>query len=146
MNKILVIAATLLLFIVSPAAFAKNCKKGQPCGNSCISWSKTCRIGTGSGKPSEISTSNYRSNVSSNTSPMTSHNQSQIAKKYGLYEVTTTRLNVRSKPNPNSEILGHLTKGMRIKVYSFSGDWALVPYLEGLQWANANYLEFVGTD
>lgn len=22
---------------------AKHCKRGQPCGNSCISWSKTCR-------------------------------------------------------------------------------------------------------
>jgi len=32
---------------------AKNCKKGQPCGNSCISWDKTCRVGSsGASTPS----------------------------------------------------------------------------------------------
>ncbi|MQI46856.1 hypothetical protein GFC12_10055 [Escherichia coli] len=27
-------------------AVAKNCKKGIPCGNSCIAVGKTCRIGS----------------------------------------------------------------------------------------------------
>jgi hypothetical protein len=29
-------------------ADAKNCKKGQPCGASCIAWSKTCHSGSSS--------------------------------------------------------------------------------------------------
>lgn len=29
-----------------PDAAAKNCKKGIPCGNSCIAANKVCRIGT----------------------------------------------------------------------------------------------------
>lgn len=27
----------------TPRRSGPNCKKGQPCGNSCISWNKTCR-------------------------------------------------------------------------------------------------------
>jgi hypothetical protein len=31
------------VMLATPAS-AANCKKGQPCGNSCISWDKVCRI------------------------------------------------------------------------------------------------------
>ena len=44
------LAHAVLAFVclgLTPGAQAKNCKTGQPCGNSCISWSKTCRIGSG---------------------------------------------------------------------------------------------------
>ncbi|GAA0791110.1 MULTISPECIES: hypothetical protein [Pseudomonadati] len=34
----------ILSFFISLQAEAKNCKKGQPCGNSCISWNKICRV------------------------------------------------------------------------------------------------------
>ena len=37
----------LLLVLASPADAQKNCKKGIPCGNSCISAKKVCRIGGG---------------------------------------------------------------------------------------------------
>ncbi|ELN9422014.1 hypothetical protein [Enterobacter ludwigii] len=36
-----------LLAGLSSSAYAKNCKKGIPCGNSCIAVGKTCRIGSG---------------------------------------------------------------------------------------------------
>lgn len=36
----------LVLLLISFHVDAKNCKKGQSCGNSCISWNKICRIGT----------------------------------------------------------------------------------------------------
>ena len=42
-KKLIVIA---MLAVVPSIASAKRCKKGQPCGNSCISWSKTCHIPT----------------------------------------------------------------------------------------------------
>lgn len=37
---------TFLLAGLSFSAHAKNCKKGIPCGNSCIAVGKTCRIGS----------------------------------------------------------------------------------------------------
>jgi deoxyribonuclease I len=46
------IALILVLFLLFPSiSNAKNCRKGIPCGNSCISASKTCRIGTYSVAP-----------------------------------------------------------------------------------------------
>jgi|SynMetStandDraft_1070027.scaffolds.fasta_scaffold13728_1 hypothetical protein len=37
-----------LLGLITSDAWAKNCRNSQPCGNSCISWNKTCRIGSSS--------------------------------------------------------------------------------------------------
>jgi|TARA_R110002050_G_scaffold45998_2_gene108426 hypothetical protein len=36
----------ILGILITFQAEAKNCKKGQSCGNSCISWNKICRIGS----------------------------------------------------------------------------------------------------
>lgn len=45
--RVLVALVTAGIAIACTAgnAVAANCKKGQPCGNSCISWNKVCRIG-----------------------------------------------------------------------------------------------------
>lgn len=45
----------LLLLIAVPAKAQRNCKKGIPCGNSCISASKVCRVGSGNAKKSDAS-------------------------------------------------------------------------------------------
>jgi hypothetical protein len=37
------LALALLCLWGDGASSAPNCKKGQPCGNSCISWDKVCR-------------------------------------------------------------------------------------------------------
>src|SRR5687767_14169548 len=42
----LVLAVVVSLFLPAWAEAQKNCRKGIPCGNSCISATKTCRIGT----------------------------------------------------------------------------------------------------
>lgn len=44
---------TLVLALFLPVALEaqKNCKKGIPCGNTCISATKTCRIGTPASAP-----------------------------------------------------------------------------------------------
>lgn len=47
-SSLLVIVA---LVISVPAAAQRNCRKGIPCGNSCIAASKTCRIGTSQRQP-----------------------------------------------------------------------------------------------
>jgi micrococcal nuclease len=38
--------ALTLLFLLAPAALAKSCTKGKPCGNTCINVNYTCRSGT----------------------------------------------------------------------------------------------------
>ena len=40
------VVAFAVAALASPAAAQKNCRKGIPCGNSCISATKTCRIRT----------------------------------------------------------------------------------------------------
>jgi hypothetical protein len=44
--KTICLAVIALIFIPAVAEAQPNCKKGKPCGNSCIAVSKTCRIGT----------------------------------------------------------------------------------------------------
>jgi hypothetical protein len=52
----LVLATTSILLLSANAAAAqKNCTKGIPCGNSCISASKVCRIGAAPAAPASSS-------------------------------------------------------------------------------------------
>ena|ERR1017187_9883482 len=57
MSRLISITLTALLVCTTPLAAQKNCKKGIPCGNSCISATKTCRIGSSSAKSPGDSTS-----------------------------------------------------------------------------------------
>src|SRR5207245_7339315 len=41
----------LSLLALSNAEAQKNCRKGIPCGNTCIAANKVCRIGTPSARP-----------------------------------------------------------------------------------------------
>ncbi|HHC6764203.1 TPA: SH3 domain-containing protein, partial [Vibrio parahaemolyticus] len=107
----------LVLFLGLTVGFnaqAKICKKGQPCGNSCISWKKTCRIGTYSSKSYSSSKS-----VTSVKSPKY---KSQNELSAGDYEVTATKLNVRDNPFSSKEVVGTLSKGQRVYVHSFVSD------------------------
>lgn len=52
MRKIASVLLALLL-IAPPALAQKRCKKGVPCGNTCISASKTCHIGSSAPAPAE---------------------------------------------------------------------------------------------
>jgi deoxyribonuclease-1 len=42
----IIVLVVLLLLAASEANAQRNCKKGIPCGGSCISAAKTCRVGT----------------------------------------------------------------------------------------------------
>ena len=46
--KRLILAVLFLALPLSAAEAQKRCKKGIPCGNTCISATRTCRIGTSS--------------------------------------------------------------------------------------------------
>ncbi len=56
--RTVLLLATIAAFAAAPAAAQKNCKKGIPCGNTCISADKVCRIGgsssTGSVAPQPL--------------------------------------------------------------------------------------------
>lgn len=45
------ILSLILLAALPGVANARNCTTGQPCGNSCISWSNVCHIGTTGSAP-----------------------------------------------------------------------------------------------
>jgi Metal binding domain of Ada len=50
------ILCLLSVVLVAPLAAQKNCKKGIPCGNSCISADKVCRIGAPTATPRPVAT------------------------------------------------------------------------------------------
>jgi hypothetical protein len=64
MKYMLIIIFGLLISFLTDA---KNCKKSQPCGNSCISWNKVCRIGTSSVYVPTVEKSTLPPQVKSNT-------------------------------------------------------------------------------
>lgn len=46
MKTLAMIAVVLTAVVSQDAGAQRNCKKGIPCGNTCISATKTCRIGS----------------------------------------------------------------------------------------------------
>jgi len=46
MRTVILILIAVSGAMLSPYADAKNCKKGIPCGNTCIAANKVCRIGS----------------------------------------------------------------------------------------------------
>ena len=46
MRLILLLFTACAFSLASPVAAQKNCKKGIPCGNTCIAANKVCRVGT----------------------------------------------------------------------------------------------------
>lgn len=43
-HRALLTCAGLLLLLAAPATAQRNCKKGKPCGNTCIAVDKVCRV------------------------------------------------------------------------------------------------------
>ncbi|CAM4047008.1 hypothetical protein [Shewanella aquimarina] len=64
--KLLVFITFVSLLTLSISIDAKVCKKGQPCGNSCISWAKTCRINSVA-HPKIVTNKEHQANLSINT-------------------------------------------------------------------------------
>ncbi|MCI5134692.1 MAG: thermonuclease family protein [Candidatus Electrothrix sp. AW2] len=91
----------ILFFFVIGDGYAKNCKKGKPCGNSCIAQSKTCRKGLGSSSlydyPSPYKSSSLsrksvkkRGNTSSNYSKR-NHKRRTTSSSYVAASYTSPR-------------------------------------------------------
>lgn len=132
----------IITILLSTTIEAKNCKKGQPCGNSCISWKKTCRIGNSNNsynstktyKKHSMPVSNY-----SNSSKLKSNENSY--KEIVKYVVITNRLNVRSKPDTFNSILGVILKGTHVVSIQKDGEWRRILYNKQLAWVNVKYLK-----
>ncbi|HAS6966926.1 TPA: SH3 domain-containing protein [Vibrio parahaemolyticus] len=129
------VTITLLLVLISMFGFsveAKVCKKGQPCGNSCISWKKTCRVGSYSKNSNSFSSYNFQKKKESKSPEW-------AAVKY---IVTANKLNVRDNPFvQNNNIVGILNKGDAVVVHSFVSGWALITYNSGYAWVNKKHIK-----
>ncbi len=123
------VSVFFLCIFVCFSVNAKQCKKGQPCGNSCISWSKTCRINS-------YSSQSVKRQVISNTT-----NSQYIYP--AIYVVTADKLNVRDNPFSTKEIVGYLEKGQEILVQDVVTDWAMIIYNEKFYWVSKEYIKFV---
>lgn len=86
-----IVLVSLFILFASSTANAKNCKKGIPCGNSCISATKTCRIGTYS-KPSEpkVKASPSPSNKQTISKQNFDNAKKQLVQLYKSYPQQTT--------------------------------------------------------
>lgn len=67
MNRFLL--AFILSFLIAGNVHAKNCKKGKPCGNSCIASWKTCRKHSSSSSGAGYSSNSDYSSISDYSSP-----------------------------------------------------------------------------
>ena len=56
MNRLLMLAVAALIAFPVAADAQKNCRKGIPCGNTCIAANKVCRIGTPAAPPTATPT------------------------------------------------------------------------------------------
>ncbi|MFM4846531.1 SH3 domain-containing protein [Aeromonas caviae] len=144
MMRSIVLLLSVFLLLISPA-HAKNCKKGQPCGNSCISWSKTCRINTYNyqlATPSTSSTSSTSSVSSVSSTPKVYENKETTLKSSNVLirYVIPSRLNVRAKPNTSSYIATRLVKGDFVLLYKIEGGWAYVSKQGRYGWVKNKYL------
>ncbi|MBP4041739.1 MULTISPECIES: SH3 domain-containing protein [unclassified Aeromonas] len=133
--KYIALLLSVFLFLISPA-HAKNCKKGQPCGNSCISWSKTCRISTHNYQSSTPSTSSKLSTPKVYEKRDSTLKSSNILIRY----VIPSELNVRTEPNTSSYITTQLIKGDFVLLYKTEGEWAYVSKRGKYGWVKNKYL------
>jgi hypothetical protein len=125
-----VFVLSLLLIALMPVqhSWAKNCKKGIPCGNSCISPKKVCRIGQGvsSNKEIPISVSNhqYAQPVS-----LESGQNSVVELKPELYEVINSEALVYAFPFDTSELVAKVQVGQTILVVGEFNGWFVVDFM-----------------
>jgi len=55
MRRSVFLIALMAMLIPGILEGQKNCKKGKPCGNSCIAQDKVCHVGTPTSEPSTLS-------------------------------------------------------------------------------------------
>lgn len=154
------------IFLSSAVAHAKNCKKSQRCGNSCISWSKTCHIGRAEYKYVEIksqssssvgvprkskSVSAYKEKSAGNGSVQRGNtindykilSTTQQTTDYAYYEVIASKLKIREIPDSNGKVVGRLEKGSLVTAIATIGDWKCIRFNGHPRWVNSLYLKSI---
>ncbi|WP_221801879.1 SH3 domain-containing protein [Oceanobacter mangrovi] len=137
----ILIALLAVIAVFSPStSYSKNCKKGIPCGNSCISASKVCRIGT-------YSTPNYSSPKYSTpgySSPSTTQTPKfTVEVEQKSYLVNATSLNFRESPSSKTPVQFTLPKGTVIQTDYKSGQWVRTTHNGKSGWGSLDYLVVV---
>lgn len=122
-RHLVVTAAVALLVAYHPHADAKRCRKGIPCGNSCISASKTCRIG----QPT------YRASSPRHQAPNRVYPAAAVAAPSPPVSAPTPppsapseKIALRAYPSPDAPITGHFSPGQEFSVFGSAGDWILI--------------------
>jgi hypothetical protein len=140
----------LLFSALSFEAFAKNCKNSQPCGNSCISWSKTCRIGSSSTCqiPAKPSTS-YRSYSAPATPsqaiqpavPIYRQNVQPPSNQQARLFAQTDAAFVFELPSRSANRIRRLTFDEQVAVYETLGEWSRISAAGTMEeWVISAYL------
>lgn len=126
MKKTMIILFSSILLLIPPA-YAKNCKKGQPCGNSCISWSKTCH-----------------KNTYTYSSPIENQEKSKkpasASTKVLVRYVIPKKLNVRTSPTIKANINTSLSKGDFVLLHHQENQWAYISKSGVYGWVSKKYL------
>jgi hypothetical protein len=118
MQRDVMVALLVIAFLGYGAdVLAKNCRNSQPCGNSCISWSKTCRIGSGSETVTHHPKRQTATSASSDTTPLSC----------SLYFVKTDGAEVHADASVTSEVLETLKLGDKVQVCEKRAGWARLP-------------------
>ncbi|MEH8226535.1 SH3 domain-containing protein [Aeromonas veronii] len=126
MKKMMIILFSSTLLLIPPV-YAKNCKKGQPCGNSCISWSKTCHKNTYT----------YSSPIENKkTSKKPAPASTNVLVRY----VIPKKLNVRTSPSIKANINTSLSKGDFVLLYRQENQWAYISKSGVYGWVSKKYL------
>ncbi|MGY3853347.1 SH3 domain-containing protein [Aeromonas veronii] len=126
MKKTMIILFSSILLLIPPA-YAKNCKKGQPCGNSCISWSKTCHKNT-------YTYSSPIENQEKSKKPAPS--STNVLVRY----VIPKKLNVRTSPTIKANINTSLSKGDFVLLHHQENQWAYISKSGVYGWVSKKYL------
>lgn len=124
-NKMVIFIS--IIFLLNIPAYAKNCKKGQPCGNSCISWSKTCHKNTYT-YPSPIE------------KQITSKKPAPASTTVLIRYVIPKKLNVRTSPTIRANINTSLKKGDFVLLHHQENNWAYISKSGVYGWVSKKYL------
>jgi len=118
--------ATFALFIFPVQA--KNCRKGIPCGNTCISANKTCRIAGGSTKSAPAYTAPRMVTPATPSAPSAPASSARPARP--VERQKQGQITLHAYPSTAAPVTGYYVPGQELKVYGSAGDWILISPLD----------------
>jgi len=134
-NKLQALICLVLLSIMALTnAHARNCTKGQPCGGSCISWSKVCRVGTGTSRPTAPRSATVPQTVGPSSPSSTGLSQirpdapsSTLAPAAGAASAATLRVRVDAAvfewPEHSAPVIRVVGAGSQMTAYRRHNGW-----------------------